>query len=88
MRCSVLLWFDATELLHIFRTDVGMYDIRPKPSLSSYLAKSRLPITYCSILKPFWNFAQSMAVSVLCASVEKDLTIETSVLNKQDFARF
>ena len=31
-------------------------------SLLQYLVKSPLPITYISVNKSFWNFAESMAV--------------------------
>ena len=35
--------------------------------LISNLLKCCLPITYCSVVKLFWNFAQSMAVSLPCS---------------------
>ena len=50
-------------------TSVGLlqYRILPKRILNSNLAKSRLPINYCSVVKLFWNFAQSTAVSLQCS---------------------
>ena len=37
----------------------AIYDIHQKRILNSDLVKSRLPITYFSVIQSFWNFAQS-----------------------------
>ena len=44
---------------------VAILDIRPKTHLN---VKSGLPIIYYSIVKSFWNFAQSTAVSLPCSA--------------------
>ena len=41
--------------------------LQSKLNLNSVLIKSGLPITYLSIVRSFWNFAQSMAVSLPCS---------------------
>ena len=45
----------------------AIWDIYPKCILISILAKSRLPITYCSFAEYFWNLAQSTAVILQCS---------------------
>ena len=65
-----------------------MWDIRKRHILDSNLAKSRLRITNFSVVKPFWNFAQSTAVSMLCAKFQYDLTFEMHILDERDFVKF
>ena len=42
-------------------------DIYPKLILNTNLAKSRSSITCVSVIQSFWNFAQSMTVSLPCS---------------------
>ena len=45
---------------------VPVYDLGPKRILYPNLAKSRLPILYCLVIKSFWNFVQGASVVLSC----------------------
>ena len=61
-----------------------MYDIRQKRILNWNLTKSRLVITYCSVVKSLRVYAQGTTVSLSC-SVQNDWTNEMDVM-KRDFS--
>ena len=46
---------------------VAINDNRLKFTLNSNLARSRFAVIYCTIVKSFWKFAQSMAISLPCS---------------------
>ena len=55
-RHHVVFWFGTRGLYQYISLAVAIYDIHPKRILNSNLAKSRLLITYCSVVKSFLKF--------------------------------
>ena len=90
--CTFLFWmctvgYNAVSLWDLWDyTYLGpraIYDIRPKFTLNSNIAKFRLPITHASVDRSLWHIT-----AVLCAKFQTDWTIETDVTDERDFARF
>ena len=52
------------------------------------LMKFRLPITYGSVVKPFWHFVPGSDTAVLCAKSQNVWVTDEWIMGKRDITRF
>ena len=64
---------------------VATKDTPHKLILNSNLTKCRLFITYFAVVKSFWNFAQSMTISLSCSGKMSKWFVVKNVIGERDF---